>query len=194
MKICKKCNIEHKRKGIYCSKVCKDKMWYQENKEKKKQYHAENKEHIREREKKYKNNNKEKIVAKMKNYYKDNCEKIKAEKKEYRKNNRDLINAYHREYYKDINNRLRKNLRGRLSCAISRGLKGGSAVKDLGCTMEEFKTYISLKFQDGMNWENYGWGEDKWHLDHIKPLILFNLSDKEEFNEAAHYTNYQPLW
>lgn len=66
----------------------------------------------------------------------------------------------------------------------------GSAVRDLGCTLPEFVLYISQKFQPGMDWNNYG----SWHLDHIKPLSLFNLLNRDEFLVACHYTNYQPLW
>ena len=65
-------------------------------------------------------------------------------------------------------------------------------VKDLGCSIEDFKKYIESKFQNGMSWENYG--HDTWHLDHITPLDAFNLSDRNQFLVASHYTNYQPLW
>ena len=57
-----------------------------------------------------------------------------------------------------------------------------------------FKEYISTKFKEGMSWDNHGFEDGKWHLDHIKPLALFDLTNPEQFKEAAHYTNYQPLW
>ena len=43
-----------------------------------------------------------------------------------------------------------------------------------------------------MTWEN--WKIDGWHIDHIKPLNSFDLTDPEQLKEACHYTNLQPLW
>ena len=53
------------------------------------------------------------------------------------------------------------------------------------------KSYIEEKFEPGMSWDN--WGMDTWHLDHIRPLTDFDLTDREQFLQACHYTNYQPL-
>jgi hypothetical protein len=88
------------------------------------------------------------------------------------------------------------NLRSRINLAIYRSRtakkKSGSAVKDLGCSIEDFKSYIESQFQPGMSWEN--WGRDTWHLDHKLPLISFDLTNRDQFLQAVHYTNYQPLW
>ena len=90
----------------------------------------------------------------------------------------------------DIQFRLRKNLRSRISTVLKGKSKLGSAVRDLGCSMEFLKEYLESKFQLGMTWNNYG----KWHIDHIKPLINFDLTIKEQLLLACHYTNLQPLW
>lgn len=114
---------------------------------------------------------------------------------EWNKNNKYRRNAYLSLYNKknrkeNLTFRIKANLRTRLYCAIKRQQKNGSAVKDLGCTIEEFKNYIASKFLQNMSWDNYG----EWHLDHKKPLSSFDLTNKEEFLKACHYSNLQPLW
>jgi hypothetical protein len=65
----------------------------------------------------------------------------------------------------------------------------------IGCSSEEFKTHIEKQFTEGMSWNNY----NEWHLDHIKPISMFNLIvddklDETEVKKANHYTNLRPLW
>jgi len=91
-----------------------------------------------------------------------------------------------------INYKLRKRVRNRLSCAIKNNQKVGSAVRDLGCNIEELKLYLESKWLPGMSWDN--WALDGWHIDHIKPLSSFNLENREELKKACHYTNLQPMW
>src|SRR5208337_1534913 len=93
--------------------------------------------------------------------------------------------------HNDIQCWLQFILRARLRVAVKNNYKSGSAVFDLGCTIEFLKTYISRQFQIGMTWENRG---RVWHIDHIKPLCSFDLTLREQLLEACHYTNLQPLF
>lgn len=88
--------------------------------------------------------------------------------------------------------RISDNLRSRMYGAIKNNFKTGSAVKDLGCTISEFKLHIQKQFKKGMNWENHG--REGWHIDHIRPLSSFDLNNREQFLKASHFTNQQPLW
>ncbi len=91
--------------------------------------------------------------------------------------------------------RLAKRLRTRLSTImrrLKRNQRAGSFVRDLGCTIPEFRAHIEAQFWLGMTWNNHH--SHGWHLDHIIPLASFDLTDREQFLRAAHFTNYQPLW
>ncbi len=60
----------------------------------------------------------------------------------------------------------------------------------LGCTVHEARLYIESKFKSGMSWDNYG----EWHIDHINPLVSFDVTKMDQRLEAFHFTNLQPLW
>ena len=70
--------------------------------------------------------------------------------------------------------------------------KGHKTTELIGCGLPELRLYIEKKFKKGMNWNNRGmYG---WHIDHIKPLCLFDLSTLAGQKNAFHYSNLQPLW
>ena len=122
---------------------------------------------------------------------------IKEYAKIWKSKNKEALSVYHRNYlneqYKiNIQHKLRVSLRTRLLVAVKGIRKAGSAIKDLGCSVEEFKVYLESKFQPGMTWKN--WTVNGWHIDHIIPLSAFDLTDREQFLKACHYTNLQPLW
>ena len=58
--------------------------------------------------------------------------------------------------------------------------------------------YLHSVTGDIMVWDNWGTqkidGPKKWHLDHVIPLAQFDLTDRDQFLKAVHYTNLQPLW
>lgn len=147
------------------------------------------KEKKREYDKQWCLRNKEKRKAIYTRYNRANKDKMNA----YRRLHKDKRNKKHKERREnDLNYKIKSNLRCRLRSAIKLGFKAGSCVKDLGCTIEQLKSHLESQFQSGMNWEN--WGIKGWHIDHIKPLSKFDLTDRKQFLEAVHYTNLQPLW
>ena len=126
-----------------------------------------------------------------KTYYENKKNSIKEERKQYFQDNKEYFRKYKANRRKlDIQYRLSDYLRSRLNKALKGNYKTGSAVRDLGCSIEDFKLYLESKFEQGMNWNNYG----MWHIDHIKPLVSFELSERKELLKAVHYTNLQPLW
>jgi len=155
------------------------------------------KKYKRKADKSYREKNIKKIKNKSKKYAEKNKERIKEYKKQwYLKNKSKVISRVtkrHKErLHSDINYRLSVYLRCRLNSALRHktSRKSGSFVRDLGSSIEELKQHLEAQFQPGMTWENHG----EWHIDHIKPLASFNLSDRAQFLEACHFTNLQPLW
>lgn len=100
--------------------------------------------------------------------------------------------AHYHKKKSDPHFKLRLYLRNRLRLALQGNAKRGSAVRLLGCTVEELKLHLEKQFQPGMAWDNHGL--HGWHIDHIKPLIKFDLTDPQQLAEACHFTNLQPLW
>lgn len=149
------------------------------------------------RAKDYKNKDVEGYREKEREYYAKNKESILERKRkqrktpEARKKSRETENA---RYNSDIKFRLVKNLRNRLFKFFKGTRKSESTAVLLGCSREFLITHLEKQFTDGMNWDNYGFGVDKWSIDHIKPLSLFNLKNPEELKVAAHFTNLQPMW
>lgn len=79
-----------------------------------------------------------------------------------------------------------------MNAAIKNNQKIGSAVNDIGCSIEFLKKHLEDQFTEGMTWDN--WALGGWHIDHIKPLSAFDMTSIEQFKEAANYKNLQPLW
>lgn len=170
-------------KSKFCSSFCKNQHWRNLNKAYKAlklvEWRKQNPEKVQTA---YDNRDKTKEAIAKAAYYKANKTLI----------NKNGVKRALKRYKSDINFKLRKILRCRLLNAIKDGSKGGSAIKNLGCSLDDFKVYLETKFEPGMSWDNHGL--DGWHIDHIQPLVNFDLTDPEQVKIACGYTNLQPLW
>jgi hypothetical protein len=180
-------------------------------------YYLKNKEKILEYRKKYLIRNKEKISKQLKIYYQNHKEEIRIYKSEYyQKNKQELSQQYkiyretHKEQRKeylrthkkqirknvnnrrkiDINFKIRNYLATRIWKVLNGIYKSNRTMKLVGCNIEQLKQHLESQFKLGMSWNNYG----KWHIDHIKPCVSFDLSKSKEQARCFHYTNLQPLW
>ena len=113
-------------------------------------------------------------------YYYDNKKQIINQQQGYKTARRKIDPEY----------KLIANVRTRMWSVLKGISKSDTTLKILGCSLDEFKKYIEKKFEDGMNWDNYG----VWHIDHIIPCAKFDLSDPEQQKICFHYTNLQPMW
>jgi hypothetical protein len=125
--------------------------------------------------------------------------------REYERNRRkshgraykDKENAWRREYTKkNPNFELALTLRARVRGAFKaiNWTKKGSSVELLGTSVENARKYIESLWLPGMSWENHGFGDDKWHIDHVVPVTAHDLTKEDEQLRCFHYTNLQPLW
>lgn len=113
---------------------------------------------------------------------------------QYKRQNRKKYNLWYtqwnKEYRKNPEVRIKHNLRSRIRHVLIGLNKSESTMKLLGCSIEKLKSHLSSKFTKGMSFENYG----KWHIDHVKPCVSFDLTDPKQQKQCFHYTNLQPLW
>jgi hypothetical protein len=141
---------------------------------------------------KYREINADLIKTKRRKAYERDKLKISNRKKEEYQRNKPKHAERARLRLKNIQYKIKSNLSRRIRSLINKKEFDIFTLKLLGCDLSFFKNYIETKFQDGMNWENYGlYG---WHLDHIKPCASFDLTDENQVKNCFHYTNFQPLW
>ena len=158
------------------------------------------KERIRARE--YRINNPDKVKEAQKKYVLKNKEKIYAKVKEYREINKEIIKQNNNKSatLRKINNplfKLKCSLRSNLCKFIKRNgySKKSRTVEVLGCSFEEFKTYLESRFEVWMTWENRGLYNGTecygWDIDHIIPIST--ATTEEELLKLNHFSNLQPL-
>jgi hypothetical protein len=139
----------------------------------------------------------EKMRLYLKEYYRKNKERLLIKNKEYRS-----LPGHLKQKAKNHNRNMEENsnyifahiLRSRILAAIKfrRGSKAYKSIDLLGCSIEEARQHIERQFKKGMCWSNHGMFT--WHIDHIVPLIRFDLTKPEEQKKAFHFTNLQPLF
>ena len=190
---------DEERKARRCEYIRK---WRKANHEKIKEqrckYYEANREKIREQQREYREANHEGIKKQKREHYTKNAKCLRAisraryDPSRPRNRNPAVKRASERRLYQNTNYKLARVLRSRLRSILAGRVKGGSAVSDLGCTIDELRVHLESLFGPGMTWDN--WTTDGWHLDHIIPLSSFDLTDSDQLLVACHYTNLQPLW
>jgi hypothetical protein len=60
----------------------------------------------------------------------------------------------------------------------------------VGCSIEELRLHLESQFVAGMTWANYG----EWHVDHIRPCAMFDLTQDAQQRECFNWSNLRPLW
>ena len=190
-KICRNCNIEKNineyHKGWSICKLCR-KIKYKETNSKKEKIQ---KEKVKTDRTEY-----------MKSYYVKNRFVIKNNVDKYRINNKSKIKEYKKNWHQSKRNqdqlyKLMYNIRSLIYMSfINNGYKKNTKTFNiLGCSYDDFKTFLENQFEEWMNWENQGKYtgnyNETWQIDHIIPISSAN--SEEEIIKLNHYTNLRPL-
>lgn len=149
-----------------------------------KQYYQGNREKYNEHHKRHYQGNREKRLAYQKLYFQDNRAKIGARDNRRRKS--------------DPQFRLGNLLRSRLHTALraQTATKQSKTLDLIGCTIPELIAHLEQTAQRNYNIEfdfRQHYNGKQWHIDHVKPLSSFDLTDPEQQAQAMHYANLQIL-
>jgi len=138
----------------------------------------------------------------FKRWYEKNKEKVSIKSRQRRllsgpasQEKRCLINKKIREKREtDVNFKIATVIRARITGFLKtkKLRKSDKSLALIGCSVDFLKNYLAQKFKPGMTWENHG--RETWHIDHIRPISSFDLTDPKQQRKAFHYTNMQPLW
>ena len=161
--------------------------------ERSRKYYREHKAEHQQRVLRWQKANPDKVREYARKQYLKDPEKAAEYQRRWQSRNRERVRKAERDKRRrDAQFRISTLVRVNTSNILNGTTKTGKWVALLGCSPEEFRGHLERQFTDGMTWATRG--RRGWHLDHIKPLSSFDLTDDRQLREACHYTNVQPLW
>lgn len=163
-------------------------------------YYSRNRTRVLERRRAHYQQNRERLILAAREHRANHYDPVKQAVLAKRKNGNPLFRARRAKHERELRTaspqvRIALNLRNRLNKALRArrgGVRVGSAVRDLGCSIGELKLHLEAQFLQGMSWNNYG--QEGWSIDHNVPLAFFDLSNREQFLSASNYRNLSPMW
>lgn len=207
--------IERRRKSTRDSM----RRYPERNKKNSAAWYAKNKASVSERDKKRYLENREREIARCIAYQLKNKAKMVAYRRKRYEQNRDTLLAFNRNRKKNLTPdkkaqynavgmanrraRLKRDKIFALICAFRSRVSNyirpeksrrSGMTKLIGCSKDELRAHLESQFKPGMTWDNYGSGDGKWVVDHIRPIASFELSDPVEFSKCWNHKNFQPLW
>ena len=167
-----------------------------------KQYRLDNAEQIKISQHEFYEKNKDELLVKNKEYRLNKSITINNQRKEYR--NRPEVQKHNKiknkEYLPirsvktkerrltDKNFQISEVIRSK----IHKMLKGQhtSYQNMIGCDIIFLKSWLEFRFNENMNWDNFGM---VWQIDHILPINGFDFTQEINKYICFNWTNLQPL-
>lgn len=219
-KFCVKCSLDKPINEFYLKSNGKHHSWCNDCRRLKKrewdlshrehifEYKIKTKQHRDRKNKEYKDKNKNKIKQNSYIYNERLKEKRKKDResplykakrkiyeRQWRKENKEHFNKYFHDYYeKNPVKKIVRNMRQKARKIFKGDVSPIHSCDMFGCELDFFKKHIESQFKDGMNWGNYGYGEDKWCIDHTPPLASYDYSNPDNFKVAFHWSHCSPKW
>lgn len=161
-----------------------DKIYYQNNKDKRKIYF---KQYRKDCEKQ------------IKEYYLKNQQNKREYSKIYFRQNKDKKYQYVKKRKQiDVHFKLKMNIRSLVNSRLKKHLLSKnykSTFSFLPYTVDELKQHLENQFEPWMNWNNWSNKQGHWTIDHKKADSLFNYKsvEDEEFQKCWALENLQPM-
>ena len=108
------------------------------------------------------------------------------------KGKKNIRERFKKRYYSDKFFRISHVISSAIKQSLKSKKNGRHWENIVGYTTEKLVRHLEKQFDNEMSWENYG---TYWHIDHIKPISLFNYDSYKDrdFLECWSLENLQPM-
>jgi hypothetical protein len=89
------------------------KEYYDDNKDKFKEYYEVNKDNVKQQKKQYYEVNKDNVKQQSRQHYENNKDKVKQQTKQYYENNKDKVKQQTKQYYENNNDKVKQQMKKR---------------------------------------------------------------------------------
>ena len=132
---------------------------------------------------------------------KNNPDKIKQSVLNWRINHPEQVRLIKQRSNKKARTTIIGRLNANLSVGISKALKGKKAGRHwetIVCMipLDKLIPHLETYWTEGMSWDNYGQGKNKWNMEHSICKVFFKYKDTEdvEFQYCWSLDNLRPMW
>ena len=121
-----------------------------------------------------------------------NSDKQKASGKRWCERNKEKVRIKLKNRSQKQQFIIKQRLSARIKCAfkLQSSRKIDKTYDYIGCSYEFLKKWFEFQFQDRMSWTTIG----EWHIDHVTPCDMYNLTDEAQSYECFNWRNLRPCW